>query len=395
MAAIACLYSKDVVVLSPVSDKKKEEYLPPYDPQLEELFNWRNRRRRRKSFMSLEGGVAHNSTPVGSAPMDSMDATPVSSLPQLRGFTGHGLYLFDPHSASAIALERCHPVPSPIKDTTRESMSTEAAPGGCMSAAPITSSTDEKMENRTRQTTTSVPVTNSPIEAIKNGPADVQATNPCLPYPTSRLEYRTTSPFDLATRASASDASEPFFSSLELPRFDEKLPNFNSVERDSFTTPSNITHIVENHAPYRRTPLPGKGGYPSTLKTGPNPFLDGSNDLLQKEGGYQHPPFSFSSFAPLTSSHDGSQQIQSRDIDQDSSYESSGHRDCESVYSLSNSDILGDDTIHQDQDPFEGIEVVAQGSSRSPPISPSRVRRGGRSWLMYHASRSDLGHYTG
>ena len=45
-----CLFSKDVVVIAPIPEVRSEEQPPPYDPQLKELLNWQNRRKGRKSL---------------------------------------------------------------------------------------------------------------------------------------------------------------------------------------------------------------------------------------------------------------------------------------------------------------------------------------------------------
>jgi len=45
---MACLYSRDVVVVAPVMEEGRKEPPLPYDPQPGELFSWRRSRRRRK-----------------------------------------------------------------------------------------------------------------------------------------------------------------------------------------------------------------------------------------------------------------------------------------------------------------------------------------------------------
>jgi len=45
---VACLYSRDVVVVAPILEEEKKEPPPPYDPQVGELFSWRQNNRRRK-----------------------------------------------------------------------------------------------------------------------------------------------------------------------------------------------------------------------------------------------------------------------------------------------------------------------------------------------------------
>ena len=47
--AFTCLYSKDVVVIAPAPEGKNEEQPPPYDPQMKDLLDWQARRRGRKS----------------------------------------------------------------------------------------------------------------------------------------------------------------------------------------------------------------------------------------------------------------------------------------------------------------------------------------------------------
>ena len=45
-----CLQSKDVVVIAPIQEERSEEQPPPYDPQLKELLDWQNRRKGRKGL---------------------------------------------------------------------------------------------------------------------------------------------------------------------------------------------------------------------------------------------------------------------------------------------------------------------------------------------------------
>jgi len=45
---VACLYSRDVIVVAPVAEDKVKDPPPPYDPRMDELFDWRRNNRRRK-----------------------------------------------------------------------------------------------------------------------------------------------------------------------------------------------------------------------------------------------------------------------------------------------------------------------------------------------------------
>ena len=55
-----CLYSKDVVVIAPAPEGISEEQPPPYDPQLKELLDWSNRRKGRKSLGERDGQTSEN-----------------------------------------------------------------------------------------------------------------------------------------------------------------------------------------------------------------------------------------------------------------------------------------------------------------------------------------------
>lgn len=55
-----CLYSKDVVVIAPAPEGMGEDQPPPYDPQLKELLDWSNRKKRRKSLGERDGPASED-----------------------------------------------------------------------------------------------------------------------------------------------------------------------------------------------------------------------------------------------------------------------------------------------------------------------------------------------
>ena len=71
-----CLYSKDVVVIAPIPEVRREEQPPPYDPRLKELFDWQNRRKGRKGLGGRENPLDEN---LGMTNGNS-DAVPVAEL---------------------------------------------------------------------------------------------------------------------------------------------------------------------------------------------------------------------------------------------------------------------------------------------------------------------------
>ncbi|KAL9633399.1 MAG: hypothetical protein Q9164_004719 [Protoblastenia rupestris] len=73
---ISSLYSKDVVVLAPTSEDKTILQPPPYDPEMERLFNWRMERKRRKTTMNLGEGAIRNSGLAGTRPSRATISSP-------------------------------------------------------------------------------------------------------------------------------------------------------------------------------------------------------------------------------------------------------------------------------------------------------------------------------
>ena len=55
--AFNCLYSKDVVVISPATEGRNEARPPPYDPQLKELLDWPNRKKSRRDLRERDGAM--------------------------------------------------------------------------------------------------------------------------------------------------------------------------------------------------------------------------------------------------------------------------------------------------------------------------------------------------
>lgn len=76
---VACLYSRDVVVVAPILEGGKKEPPPPYDPQVGELFSWRQNNRRRK-----KGSASSKTDSVVSltltSPTSSMASPEISAI---------------------------------------------------------------------------------------------------------------------------------------------------------------------------------------------------------------------------------------------------------------------------------------------------------------------------
>ena len=81
MTVIACLHSKDSTVIESLARLEKAERPPPYDPQTEDLFNWRNQRRRKKSNMDLRDAKTERPTSTTSVSTNSVHTNTCPASP--------------------------------------------------------------------------------------------------------------------------------------------------------------------------------------------------------------------------------------------------------------------------------------------------------------------------
>ncbi len=404
-AVIACLYSKDVMVVAPAPDKKKEEQPPPYDMQLEELFNWRNGRRRTKSVMSLQSVATGSSVLALPLLADTMVASATSSAPTQSDDVEQDPPLSHPHSASGILMEPHH---HPTLDMIRRPMSVDAVPIGRIPTGSSTPLVDIQKVDWRRPVSVDGSAPDKPLRSLireakaKQRQADEQSTNSRLPYPMSPSDYMTGSTLDCEESEPISDFQNPVFSGLEIPYLKGTLSNFNTMNHDSSTIASDDINSLGPDLPHDQSLVSATGRHPSTSQEKPGPYVDRADgsQLLTKQRHmvdeqYQHPPFSFTSFAPLTTSDDDSPHIHPKHFSQKSSTCPAD----EDLHSIAELDASVDGPSDQGQECQPDLILdersLAQDPTRSPPMGPGRVRRGGRSWLKFHASRSDLGHYAG
>ncbi|KAL2037109.1 hypothetical protein N7G274_010105 [Stereocaulon virgatum] len=78
---ISCLYSKDPIVVTPIREALKEDQPPPYDPQMEELFNWRKQRKQRNSFVNLQDTNRDSPSSTNSTSAELLLATTTVTYP--------------------------------------------------------------------------------------------------------------------------------------------------------------------------------------------------------------------------------------------------------------------------------------------------------------------------
>lgn len=405
MAVIACLYSKDVVVIAPVPSKRKEEQPPPYDSQLEELFNWRNRRRRTKSFMSLQTVAAESSPPVNSTATDTIGVSAMSSVPIHSDLVPEDPPSGNLRSISGILMEPHHLLASHGRDTTRRPMSMDAVPISRIPTASTTSLVDLRRQHENGHSfidsnSTDRRIANLTGEAkFRQRQADEEATNSRLPYPMSPSDYIYESSLDLEGNDARPNSKTPISCGPALPQFDRELPKLDTVVNDSGTASIDKFNLPGLDSPHAG-PLASINESqlsPSQETRDPScDVADGLQLLMQQTGvmnaQYQHPPFSFSSFAPSFASDDDLPRTHTNH----KTFTTPEYEGLESIADLVTTvDGPSNQGEGSQPDPVVDKGSLTQDTIRSPPVSPGRVRRGGRSWLMFHASRSDLGHYNG
>ncbi len=405
MAVIACLYSKDVVVIAPVPSKKKEEQPPPYDSQLEELFNWRNRRRRIKSFMSLQTVAAESSTPADSTAIDTIGVSATSSVPIRSDLIKEDPPSDNLRSVSGIFMEPHHLFATPGRDTLRRPMSMDAVPISRIPTASTTSLIDLRRRDENKSifidsNASDRRIANLTGEAkFRQRQADEEATNSRLPYPMSPSDYMYESSVDFEENDARPNSKTPISYGLALPQFDRELPNLDTVVNDSGTTSVDKFNLPGLDSPRAGPLASGNDSQLSTSQETRDPSFDVANglQLLTQQtrcmnAQYEHPPFSFSSFAPFFASDDDLPRTHTNH----KTFTAPEYEGLESIADLA-ATVDGPSNQGEESQPDTTLNKgsMTQNTIRSPPVSPGRVRRGGRSWLMFHASRSDLGHYNG
>ena len=356
--AFNCLYSKDVVVIAPAPDAKIEEQSPPpappppYDPQLKELLGWQKRRKGRKS--------------LGEKDSDSNENTSMLNT-----------------------------------DSTAVSVGGSRSPSPCLLAIPLDDDTDAASLSSFFSNTT----LHSPTMAAP----EIQP---------SALN-RANSPFSIATTSSKADSLSPDTSASESylhPRDQPtpstfhtdvcndptspqpNLPELDSIPFVSMIAPYTITdetnrNLQVGDKQFRRAPLSASDQKLSSLATA-------------SETAHSNPPFSPPPLSPAPTESPTSPTFRAGNglgLSWRKSLRHQSYNDQEStatsmleqlpLAARTNSDgQLGG--THRSDDSFDAItraDDVGIRENRAKSVGQGVMRKGGRSWLAYHATRSETG----
>ena len=421
MTVIARLYSKDSTITDSTAGSERGEKPPPYDPQTEDLFNWRNQRRRRKSNMDLGHGNTERGTSTNSVLMNSIStsASPTSPLrsaiplsncsstiegvkrttstpadTQMHQISNHLASLQEDSSEQQVVADPTSTGPMVTSD-----LSTTVGHHGLDMERPLSS----RWGSPRRKPVAYNPRLSGPDDCI---PSDwFKATQESIfdvsmrPYsdPEPLRSRSHTDPLDSSTMSEALvlDRSPPAESSNNTNRPQTKdtgtthclhtdaatMPSLAEIDSNPSATFTNGYPAYENvrglkdqkvYKPYRRPTMQESQSFTTISSDSSSPFSGFASRSERSHSAGQSPAYDPPRFP-------GDRRYSPRafiaELEANICDSTTGYREQESSER--------DDGVDGDMLPSE--------TNTSTTARPGRRR----SWLMFHATRSDLGHYKG
>lgn len=428
MTVIACLYSKDSTINDPTDGSEKGEKPPPYDPQTEDLFNWRNQRRRKKgngrgdsnteratsttsvSTSSVSTSTSPTSPSSFTTPLSSTSSTmegferatsipadeqmnqtsnPLASLPEgsseqqaLVGSTSTGSMVTSPLSPTVgihgVDMERPlsatwgSPRRKPVPYNPQLSSTNDRIPSDWFRA------TQESLYNVSMRPLSNPEPLRSRLHTDphhSSSMSNVPVLDPSFRAQTSGISYASQSQFEDSGDANCSNADHV------------TMPSVAGIGSDPSTNPTSDYSAYKNvsglkdqnvYIPYRR-PTMGQESQSFTTASTESLSLFSSGLASRSERSYsagQIPAYNPPRFPGDTRY---SPRAFIAELEANICESATGYRDQESN---------GGD--HDMEGKILGSETGVSTSARQ-----GHGRRGRRSWLMFHATRSDLGRYMG
>ena len=428
MTVIARLYSKDSTIIESTAGSEKGEKPPPYDPQTEDLFNWRNQRRRRKSNMDLGDGntergtsttsVSTNSISTGTSPTSLLGSTtPLSSCSS----TLEGVERTTSTPAETQMRQTSNPLASLQENSSEQRVVADSTSTGPMVTSPLSSTVGlhgVDMERPLSSRWGSPRRKPVPYNPRLSGPDD------CIP--SDWLKATQESLYDVSMRP-LSDPEPLQSRSLTDPYDSSTMSDFPVLNCSSRAESSNITKQPQtkdtcntrfsNTDTVTMTSLAEINSDPSTtVFTNGYPAYENVRGLKDQKvyKPYRRPTMDQESQSFTATSSDSSSLFSSGLASRSERSHSAGlipaydpprfpgdrryspnafiaeleANICESATGYREQELHG-----QDHD-MDG-KMLPSETGISTTARPGRARRGRRSWLKFHATRSDLGHYIG
>ena len=364
-AVISCLHQKSSMATVSVQLEKKVEPLPAYDLQLEQLFNWRDRRRREKSSISLEQERAATPTFITSGtPQPSKDSTQFSALTDSRksDLDTTRIMVVGPKSAS-LSLRRGNSSDlSSLGELWEGSGRHNILETLMMPPCP-------PFLGRPRA---------SSLPPCQNSQ---QLSRPRTSYPMSPSDYSMGSPFELRIRPLKSSLSTAVMTSSEDLRKD------NEKSRECYTVHSS-GQLSESHHQQDE----------DIHNDVANQSFEGSDGLQLVEGvspvylPYRSPYLSHSASSICLSlpSRPSSSYHAGRDSSLDLPRLST-NVDSIQQQSIAELGINSPETAEQPLEDMQCQSTFEKHPRKSTQQAKAGRRRRGKSWLNFHAARGDLG----
>lgn len=339
-----CLYSKDAVVIAPAPEERIEEQPPPYDPQLKELLDWQNRRKVRKSVGEREGHTdgntglkngSSNDVPVAGPSSPCLLAVPLDE----DGEAANISTLCSEMSFELPTMPTPEAQPSAPRNDILQSSAT-ASPESNNRSPPI-SEHDSSSYDDIRDTTSA---TNACKDYISPTPSLPEIDS--LPLATMIGPYNFNGKKKEGSQVSEERLTHEFFSTWDQPPSSSAVaPNI--LPTNTLSSPTlPLSAVAMPTSPWLGPALGWKWLEPARYNS-----FDRQNPIEAPSLG-QHPhPARFNSDMQLRTTYQ--------------------------------SDRL---------DALARAEDVMTRGSRAVSIGHGGVKRGGRSWLAFHATRSDMGH---
>ena len=429
MTVIACLYSKDSTVIEPTAGSEKGEKPPPYDPQTEDLFNWRNQRRRKKSNMDLgdantERATSINSVSTNSVSTSTSPASPSSFTSPLSSCsnTMEGFERTASTPADAQIGQTSNPLASLQEESPEQQVVVGSTPTGSVATSPLSSTVG--LHGVDTERPLSARWDSSRRKPVPYNP-QLSSTNDCIPSDWFRATQE--SLYNVSMRPLSNP--EPLRSRFHIePHHSSSMSNFPVLDPSSRAQTSRITYANQSqiedsgdtncsNADYVTMPSVAEiGSDPSTNPTSDYSAYNNVRGLKEQKVyiPYRRPTMDQESQSFTTASTDSlslfssglaSRSERSHSAGQipaynpprfpgDPRYSSKAFiaeleaNFCESATGYREQESNGGD--HDTDGKMLPSETATSTSAR-----PGRVRRGRRSWLMFHATRSDLGRYMG
>ena len=344
-----CLFSKDAVVIAPIPEVRSEEQPPPYDPQLKELLNWQNRRKGRKSLgeksspADEKAGLTNGSR--GTTPVANSSSPCLLAIDVGDDAGTSSLFTYAETSSESYSTPTSDAQPSPFSNNDDPLRPTTSTPES--SNASVHLSTHDSL--------------------LRN---DNQITPPGI-YPNTF-----TDDFCITDDLPKID-SPPFAAMMADYKFNNDVkdtPNSSSSKRLTHTSiPASSQALSSSAATLDNTPSSNLWLPCLSHATMPTPALSESDaeDALGIKW--------FESSG--SDAYDIQQSTEVSDPEQHS-LRASIISDPQSITAYE-SDRL---------DAIARVEDVMTRDEKAMSVGPGLIKRGGRSWLAYHATRSDTYH---